>query len=150
MYQQNCVLCDRSILRGQFCMGKVCFQSSYFQQQNGSLVCFFFLKRFSFLQKTCFKVKAFKTFKRLSHKKMPMQNMPKICSIIFQNLCCFCWLSKETSKEIVFSCVMLKTKSNYPVKVAEKSNHSFPIYLTNHLAQTPILFNMSFNRKSTL
>ena len=45
---------------------------------------------------------------------------------------------------------MLKTKSNYPVKVAKKSNHSFPIYLMNHLAQTPILFNMSFNRKSTL
>ena len=49
MYQQNCVLCDRSILRGQFCMGKVCFQLSYFKQQNSSLV-FFKKKVFIFAE----------------------------------------------------------------------------------------------------
>ena len=38
---------------------------------------------------------------------------------------------------------MVKTNSNYAVKVAERSNHSLPIYLINHFAQqTSILFNV--------
>ena len=43
-------------------------------------------------------------------------------------------------KEKAFSCVTVKTKSNYAVKVAERRNHFLSI---NHVAQTSILFNMS-------
>ena len=46
-------------------------------------------------------------------------------------------------KENAFSCVMVKTSSNYAVKVAERSNDSIFNCLVNHLAQTSILFNMS-------
>ena len=38
---------------------------------------------------------------------------------------------------------MVKTNSNYAVKVAHRSNCCFLIYLMNHFAQTSILFNMS-------
>ena len=37
---------------------------------------------------------------------------------------------------------MVKTNSNYAVKVAERGNRSLPIYLMNHFAQTSVLFNM--------
>ena len=38
---------------------------------------------------------------------------------------------------------MVKTNTNYVVKVAESGNRSFPIYLMNDFAQTSILFNIS-------
>ena len=37
---------------------------------------------------------------------------------------------------------MVKTNSNYAIKVAHRSNCSFLIYLMNHFAQTSILFDM--------
>ena len=46
-------------------------------------------------------------------------------------------------KEKMFSCVMVKTNSNYAVKVVERSNCSLPIYLINHFAQTSVLYNVS-------
>ena len=45
-------------------------------------------------------------------------------------------------KEKAFFCVMVKTNSNYAVKVTEWSNRSLPIYLINDFAQTYFL-NMS-------
>ena len=38
---------------------------------------------------------------------------------------------------------MVKTNSDYAKKVAERSNHSLPIYWMNHFAQKSIISNMS-------
>ena len=38
---------------------------------------------------------------------------------------------------------ILKTNSDYALKVAKRSNRSLSIYLMNHLVQTSILLNMS-------
>ena len=46
--------------------------------------------------------------------------------------------------------LMVKTNSNYAVNVAQKNNHSLPIYLINHLAQISTLFNMSLIQSEIL
>ena len=57
-------------------MGKVCFQSSYFQQQNGSLVCFF-KKGFHFCRKLASKLKHSKHSKDCHIKKCQCKTCQK-------------------------------------------------------------------------
>ena len=42
----------------------------------------------------------------------------------------------------MFSYVNTKTNSNFAVKLAERSNRSYSVYLMNHLAQISVLDNM--------
>ena len=65
----------------------------------------------------------------------------------FENLWCrfveepmlFLLILKYDLWEKGFSCVKTKTNSNFAVKVSEKSNCSFSVYLIN---KTSVLFNM--------
>ena len=41
-----------------------------------------------------------------------------------------------------FSCGNAKSNSNFAVKLVQKSNRSFSVYLKNHLFQTFVFFNM--------
>ena len=41
-----------------------------------------------------------------------------------------------------FSCVKAKDNSNFAVKLVERSNRSFSVYMMNHFFQTSVLFNM--------
>ena len=70
--------------------------------------------------------------------------MPEIPStVILEEPELFLLGLKWNLRDKVFSCVMVKTNSNYAVKVAERINRSTPIYL-NHFAETSPLFDMSF------
>ena len=49
---------------------------------------------------------------------------------------------KGNLSEKAFSCVKEKTISNFEVKLAERSSHSFSVYLMNQIFQTSVLLNM--------
>ena len=71
--------------------------------------------------------------------------MPEIPStVILEEAELFLLGLKWNLRDKAFSCVMVKTNSNYAVKVAERINRSLPIYLMNHFAETSLLFDMSF------
>ena len=99
-------------------------KSSYWQ-------CSFLKKDFVF-QKIRFKVKVLKTFKIATDcyiktcRSLKRRVILKIPSIAFQkNLCSFCWLQNETSTKNPFPVLRQKPPSNFAVKLAERSNHSF-------------------------
>ena len=107
------------------------------------------LKKFSFFQKVCFKVKVLKPFIISSdcHKKhvhlsngalflkslVPFSRRTYALSVGFK--------MKPLSKK-AFSCVKTKTSSNFAVKLVERSNRLFSVYLRNHFFQTSLLFNI--------
>ena len=71
--------------------------------------------------------------------------MPEIPStVILEEPELFLLGLKWNLRDKAFSCVMVKTNSNYAVKVAERINRSLPIYLMNHFAETSLIFDMSF------
>ena len=98
-----------------------------------------FLMRFSFFRKFISKL----IIENIQNLQWLSQKMPEIPSTVFLEEPMLVLLAlKWNLYEKAFSCVMVKTNSNYFVKVAEMSNHSFPTYLLTHFAQTFVLFNM--------
>ena len=76
----------------------------------------------------------------MSHKKCQKSQVP----IIFRRTYALSvGFKMKPLIENVFSCVMVKTSSNYAVKVVKRSSGSIFNCLVNHFAQTSVLFNMS-------
>ena len=75
-------------------------------------------------------------FQSLSHENMSIpqtEGFLKIPIVIFGRTYALSVGFKMKSLKQEFSCVKTKTKSNFAVEIGERSNHSFSIYLMNHL-----------------
>ena len=107
-----------SPLTGQFCVEMLRFQSRYFQQKDGTPG--FFGKRFTFFRKFVLKSKYWKP------SEFPVIVTKKHVDLSNGGLF---WKPQ-------------KTNSKFAVKLAERSNRSFSVYLINHLFQKSVLFNM--------
>ena len=124
----------------------LCFQSKYFQVNNGTPV---FLKMVFVFQKICFKVEVLKMCK-ISSDYCPIKTPISQTEGYFENpkyrflekLKTFLLALTWNLEDKAFSCAMTKTNSDFVVKVLERNNHSFSVYLTNHLVKRSILYNM--------
>ena len=106
------------------------------------------LKQVFVFLKICFKVEILKTFKIFSDyhiktcRSLKRRAILKIPSTVFRRTYDFSVGFKIKPPGQGFFCVKLKPKSNFAVKVAERSNRWFIVYLMNHLVKTYVLFNM--------
>ena len=106
------------------------------------------MKKVLVFQKICFKVKVLKSFKFCSdchiktRRSLKRRAILKIPSIVFRRTYVLPVGFKMKLPRKAFSCVKTKkkAKSNFAVKVAERSNHSFSFYLMVHFFQTSIFF----------
>ena len=100
-----------------------------------------FLKKLFVFQKICFRVKLVKTLKISSDYQIKTCRSVKQKAILKIPIIVLLTLQRYLPKK-VFSCVKAKTISNFAVKLAERSNHSFSVYLMNRIFQTSVFLSM--------
>ena len=140
-YYQSSVLRDRSILYSPSIYLNIDFWQGSFVWKccalNGSTFIF---------QKICFKAKVVNTLKIPSgcHIKtywsLKRGAILKIPSAVFRRTHALSIGFKMKSLKKAFSCVKAKTNANFAVKVAERSNHSFSVYLIKNFVQSSVIF----------
>ena len=108
-----------------------------------------FLKKVFIFRKICFKVKVLKTLKISSDNHIKACRSLKRSELLWKSAVPVFRRTyapsvgfKKKPLRQRFSCVKEKINSNFAVKLAERSNRSFSVYLMNHLFQAFAFFNL--------